>query len=393
VTQTGVTTTTDYLSGFQYKNTVLQFFPQAEGYVNATQNGTSYTFNYVFNYTDHLGNIRLSYSQDPSTNVLKVIEENHYYPFGLKHTGYNSDQMMYVKEEYILKIKPKPPLFKTSYSYKYNGKEYQDELGLNMYDYGARNYDPALGRWMNVDLLAETSRRWSPYTYAYNNPMFFVDPDGMEAVGVIDPPKYQLNSIDYNKKTGNYTVNESVSVSNSTSKTVENPFGGSTQVTTSTNTTANFTTVINSKGEIVSKSNVVNETVTTSEKDANNVLDFGRVTNTKKSSSTDNSMTGPVASTISGHVNGMNETVIPLKNDQQNFKEMTPDMPGAADGPTGGLGRLGEAVVNQVRGTQTQYSDAITKSHRTGGLQSRDFTTGYATFKTTLNSVVKKLNN
>lgn len=186
VTEGTIITTTDYLSGFQYKNAVLQFFPHAEGYVNATElvslgGGTSYKFHYVFNYTDHLGNIRLSYSKDPVSNVLKIIEENHYYPFGLKHSGYNSDQMMYSREGETTRIRPVPPLFQTTYDYKYNGKEYQDELGLNMYDYGARNYDPALGRWMNIDPLAENSRRWTPYNYAYNNPLVFVDPDGMQA--------------------------------------------------------------------------------------------------------------------------------------------------------------------------------------------------------------------
>ncbi|WP_312921763.1 DUF6443 domain-containing protein [Empedobacter brevis] len=158
---------TYYMNGFQYSQeagkgnqSVLQFFPTAEGYVNVT-GGT--TFNYVYNYTDHLGNVRLSYQKE-SNGSLKVLEENNYYPFGLKHQGYNSTN-----------------LANANYKYKYNGKELQDDFNINLYDYGARNYDPAIGRWFNIDPLAEKSRRFSPYTYALNNPVYFIDPDGMAA--------------------------------------------------------------------------------------------------------------------------------------------------------------------------------------------------------------------
>ena len=94
--------------------------------------------------------------QKPSKTTLG------YYPFGLKHIGYNG---------VVSSTNP-------AQDYKYNGKELNDELGLDWYDYGARNYDASLGRWMNLDALAGKWHEFSPYNYTLNNPVFFVDPDG-----------------------------------------------------------------------------------------------------------------------------------------------------------------------------------------------------------------------
>ncbi|HFK5504809.1 TPA: DUF6443 domain-containing protein [Elizabethkingia anophelis] len=145
--------TTDYLDGFQYENGVLQFVPTSEGYYDVVKN------KYIYNYTDHLGNVRLSYTKGASGGA-EIIEENNYYPFGLKHQGYNSSS-----------------LANNAYQYKYNGKELQE---TGMYDYGARMYMPELGRWGVVDPRSQYTHE--AYSYVWNNPIKLNDPTGMEGM-------------------------------------------------------------------------------------------------------------------------------------------------------------------------------------------------------------------
>jgi RHS repeat-associated protein len=159
-----VSISTDYLDGFQYESQtasspfILKFVPTAEGYYNFENN------KYIYSYTDHLGNVRLSYTQNGSGT--EIIEENNFYPFGMKHEGYNA-------------LAGNP-----SYNYGYNGKELQKETGWS--DYGWRQYMPDLGRWNSIDPLAEAYTNHSPYAYVMNNPVMFFDPNGMLSQGFMD---------------------------------------------------------------------------------------------------------------------------------------------------------------------------------------------------------------
>ncbi len=166
----------------------LEHFSHPEGYVEPLNSLVyEHGFNYVYQYKDHLGNIRLSYSDangDGQVAVSEIREEKNYYPFGLTHKGYNNT------------------VRGRKHNYGYNGKEENDELGLAWLDFSARNYDPALGRWMNIDPLAEEMRRHSPYNYAFDNPIYFIDPDGMKPFGGIDPKKKRASLKNRSSKTG-----------------------------------------------------------------------------------------------------------------------------------------------------------------------------------------------
>jgi RHS repeat-associated protein len=130
-----------------------------------------------------LGNVRLSYGRDPQArNEIKILEENHYYPYGLKHTNYNANLNAYKKDN-----NDQVQLTGTGLSadlinkYKFNGMEYQDELGLNLYDMDMRDYDPAIGRWTGIDPVTHFPQ--SPYNAFDGNPVTFADPSGADGIG------------------------------------------------------------------------------------------------------------------------------------------------------------------------------------------------------------------
>jgi len=140
------TTTTDYLGNVIYENGVAKLLLTGYGYISLNDK------KYHYYLQDYQRNNRVVVDSSG-----KVNETNHYYPFGgvFASTG---------------NVQP----------YKYNGKELDAKKGLNWYDYGARMYDPTLGRWHTVDPLAEKFYGITPYNYCFDNPIRYIDPDGSQ---------------------------------------------------------------------------------------------------------------------------------------------------------------------------------------------------------------------
>jgi len=150
----GSTVSNDYIGGTHYEADVFAFAQTGEGRVVKTGLSADPVYSYEYTISDHLGNGRVYF--DIFGGAARKIEETDYYAFGMS---------IAVSQSGIAN------------GYQYNGKERQDQEKL--FDYGARLYDPVIARWNVIDPKAEEGRRFSPYIYGFNDPIRFIDPDGM----------------------------------------------------------------------------------------------------------------------------------------------------------------------------------------------------------------------
>ncbi|MBG6130179.1 RHS repeat-associated protein [Aquimarina sp. EL_43] len=157
ITTEGSSLTTEYAGNYVYKNGTLEFFNHTEGIVEHEADG----YKYVYQFKDHLGNIRLSYKDADKDGTIaqnEIVQEKNYYPFGMTHSGYNTT------------------LRGRNHNYGFNGIELTEGLDLNLYEMDLRKYDPAIARWTGIDPV--THHSMSTYNAFDNNPVFWADPSG-----------------------------------------------------------------------------------------------------------------------------------------------------------------------------------------------------------------------
>jgi len=116
---------------------------------------------------------------------LEIMEENHYYPFGLKHAVYAAPKQMYKLDEEEENMARPAYVYETEYQYKHQGQERQDELSLNWDCFKWRNYDYAIGRFMSIDPLSDLYVDWGPYVFSGNRVVDARELEGLEPKSVV----------------------------------------------------------------------------------------------------------------------------------------------------------------------------------------------------------------
>jgi RHS repeat-associated protein len=157
----------DYIGSFVYENSSLSYFRMPEGRVRSE----SGNFIYEYFISDNQGNTRVSFDawENGGTVVARLVQENHYYPFGMSMKGM------------VQGVATPSSANKNLYN---AGSELQDDYSdePNWYSMYYRDYDPVLGRMNGVDPLADKYASYTPYNFAFNNPIMFNDPSGADNV-------------------------------------------------------------------------------------------------------------------------------------------------------------------------------------------------------------------
>lgn len=163
-----ILTKEDYCGPFVYETASgvrsLKYIVTPKG--RAVRNGSNWSYEYHL--ADHLGNVR-AVIRKGANGMAELIQQRHYYPFGMEISNMSSGT--------------------GTNKYLYNGKEIQNDFDLYWYDYGARFYDPQIGRWHSIDPLTEERSFISPYNFVQNNPISRFDPNG-----ALDAPIYDRDA-------------------------------------------------------------------------------------------------------------------------------------------------------------------------------------------------------
>jgi RHS repeat-associated protein len=209
-----------------------------------------------YSFRDHLGNTRLAFSDRNANGIVDItgtastsdiLQENHYYSFGLAFEGAWLQNDSGVRDN----------------AYTYNGKELNSDFGLGWIDYGARWYDASIGKWGTVDPLSEDAPAWTPYRYAFNNPLTYVDPDGLfedenaarkyaEENDIKLRPKSFIGMLFTSGKRSQIVKNAdgTFSIDNRSENSSISDFGGELGVATAALVTANDIMSVETKGDI-----------------------------------------------------------------------------------------------------------------------------------------------
>jgi RHS repeat-associated protein len=151
----------DYVGGIEYRDGDLEAIYHECGRLFF---GGSSSPRYEYTITDHLGNSRVTFADlngDGQVDASEVLQENQYYPFGMQMEG---DWLEHSDGRNL---------------YQFNGIERNEDLGLNWDLAEFRSYDAAIGRWTQVDPMAELAPNVTPYRFGFNNPVFYFDPFGL----------------------------------------------------------------------------------------------------------------------------------------------------------------------------------------------------------------------